>query len=1552
MIRTLPNKFSNDAFSCRAGRKQARRLVSCPLLLSVVFIGVSGPAAAAVIADSYDDWSTSGTQGQRNWIHGYYNKTTDANGTYAMGDFVAFTNTAGPAGGPVSPTGNHWTGVQWDLTDAGNGPWTELGRDNTHPNGTNSAPGHEHWTIRRWTSDRAGDLLVRWNVAKSNTGCGSGVTGRLFQNGIQLDSQALSGSDGVTRTIVVTLAVGDRIDLAVTPVGSDGDPSDGCDGSVSRLTIETVSDSDSDGIADHLDNCPDASNASQADGDQDGIGDVCDNCPGAANAFQGDKDKDGIGNACDPDFSQEAGGESTSPVVIHEIFYNPPAAQAELEFLELHNPSADSIDLKGWSFADGIHYEFEAGDVLLPNGYFVLCRNPAALAAAHGLSGSSLRWWYESALDNGGEEVILLDAAGAVVDKVDYNDEVPWDPFADGSGASLQRLCATSDSQAPSNWRAGIGNAPTPLAANAASTCPPDPLPAPGIAIDEIHYHPTANADLTEEFVELVNATAGAIDLRDYCFTQGITFCFTQSRVLQPGEFLVVCRNEAAARNSFGIMNTIGDFTGQLSNNGERITLLDGQGQLVDSVRYGEKGDWGIGADGMGFSLEKIVPAAVSDDPASWMDSGAVESQPQSGWQSAAAQGVGTSSRLYIYVTEVSQFLVDDVLLENVANPGVNLIANGTFDTGISGWTPVGNHVNSRWSQALGGQIFPDKALHVVAEGQGTGSANSVYADTTAPLDTTGATTYRLTFSYQHVSGATGLISRLSVSTPSRGIYFQLGARSTVVSPGVANIVRLSAVPPFISGIQRSVREPGSGVPVTITAQVRGNPTQVRLTANLPGGAQVLTMRDDGLTGDGASGDGVYGVTIPGQVHNTVVTFKIEASSAQGSRASPLRSDPGELHGYYVNDNQPDSNIPVYTLLLPTTNPRQWVSGLACGTYQDSSFAYRGDLYYSTGIRARGASVCGSYKRFLKLAFNRGHEFRDVRRLNLQSLWTDKSLIRENMAWSLFDEMGSPNCFHDFVRIHANGAYFGLYAAYEHPDERFLERNELNPDGNLYKATASREETTGVYEKHTNEESGSADLTAFLNAMHSTASAGLASFFEQRTDPDLIIEYQMGQTLINNSDYPHKNHYLYHDTSTDRWIVTSWDIDLSFGKIWSGTYGGVLNDGMHNPGNTPWYTTNVRGEGTGNYLLDKFFSQAGTFFRRAYLVRLWGALHEKYTEDVYNAKIADLQDLIYEEQLDDIAAWGRSSPTANDPTAPADFESNLERVKQHIAIRRSYLINYLQTTESFSGNHDRVKITEVMYNPVGGRDYEFLELWNNSGHTVDLTGWVIEGLGELNPQGQMVEYTFPAGSTVAADEVFIVAKSTGFFASRYGTVGQVFGPYPGNLDNAGDILRVKDDGPGHRATVDFLWYDNKAPWPTKPDGLAHSLELFDITADLDNDVAYPWRSSLSEDGSPGSIHKLGDDTVMFRRGNCNADQVVDISDAVRILFYLFAGAGTPPCLDGCDINGNLSVGIEDAVALLNYLFRPGGFNIPAPSPTQCLPARVGFCDSSNCAGSA
>jgi hypothetical protein len=69
----------------------------------------------------------------------------------------------------------------------------------------------------------------------------------------------------------------------------------------------------------------------------------------------------------------------------------------------------------------------------------------------------------------------------------------------------------------------------------------------------------------------------------------------------------------------------------------------------------------------------------------------------------------------------------------------------------------------------------------------------------------------------------------------------------------------------------------------------------------------------------------------------------------------------------------------------------------------------------------------------------------------------------------------------------------------------------------------------------------------------------------------------------------------------------------------------------------------------------------------------------------------------------------------------------------------------------------------------------------------------------------------------------------------------------------------------------------------------------------------------------------------FIRGDANADadppdKIVDLSDPIFILNYLFQGGPEPPCREAADADADGELNLTDGVYLLNYLFKAG----PAP----------------------
>lgn len=69
----------------------------------------------------------------------------------------------------------------------------------------------------------------------------------------------------------------------------------------------------------------------------------------------------------------------------------------------------------------------------------------------------------------------------------------------------------------------------------------------------------------------------------------------------------------------------------------------------------------------------------------------------------------------------------------------------------------------------------------------------------------------------------------------------------------------------------------------------------------------------------------------------------------------------------------------------------------------------------------------------------------------------------------------------------------------------------------------------------------------------------------------------------------------------------------------------------------------------------------------------------------------------------------------------------------------------------------------------------------------------------------------------------------------------------------------------------------------------------------------------------------------FVRGDGDSSGVIELSDGLATLNYLFAAGEVPACLDAADLNASGTLELTDAIALFDWLFL-GGDRPPAPSP--------------------
>lgn len=113
----------------------------------------------------------------------------------------------------------------------------------------------------------------------------------------------------------------------------------------------------------------------------------------------------------------------------------------------------------------------------------------------------------------------------------------------------------------------------------------------PAINIGTIEFNPSSfNQD--EEYIELVNPNAVAVDISGWKLTGGVTFTFESGTVICAGETMYVSPNLAAfrARTSSPTGDesnfVCGNYKGHLSSWGETINLLAADDSLIDTVTY------------------------------------------------------------------------------------------------------------------------------------------------------------------------------------------------------------------------------------------------------------------------------------------------------------------------------------------------------------------------------------------------------------------------------------------------------------------------------------------------------------------------------------------------------------------------------------------------------------------------------------------------------------------------------------------------------------------------------------------------------------------------------------------------------------------------------------------------------------------------------------------------------------------------------------------------------------------------------------------------------
>ena len=978
-------------------------------------------------------------------------------------------------------------------------------------------------------------------------------------------------------------------------------------------------------------------------------------------------------------------------LVVNEVLANSDAAPG-LDWIELYNPGPIAVDLSSVYLSD------DPADLLK-------YRIPDAITLAPG------QFWAVSEGTASGELPFGLDFAGETVYVT-----------ATRTGEPVRVLDALAYGTTPPDVTLGRfpdGSDQLGLLISDTFNLPNAPRYNGDVVINEIMYH-HAMRDEHYEYVELYNKGADTVSLAGWAFTDGIDYTFGDGVTIEPGACLVLAQDpnvlEATYEQLAIGVNLFGPYAGSLSDHTDHIELsyplvqtdVDSDRPetymiVADEVTYYDGGRWPTWADGQGASLELRDPHSDNDVPDAWADS---DESDKTTWEQFSYTISGSdSSYTHSNVSTFDVILLNrgEVLLDDLelVIDGSDRLSNNGFESDLSNWRTLGNHVQS--SVTTADRYSGSHALHLISTGHGDPGANRV--NQSISNVTAGTVTFRGRARW--LRGSRFLLLRTTrnqspVQPPRPAHAFELTMPLNLGTPGLQNTAFVSNRPPDILEVRHEPVLPTSGEDIVVTARITDIDGIMMAILNYrsEGDSSFAseTMVDDGTGNDAVAGDGIYTATIPGASSGTMRAFYIAAFDGLSSTRFPARGDttaevPERTCLVRVGDTLVNTQIATY---------RVWFSNDVLSAFQsrptlsnellDCTFVYNDtEVFYNCGLRHRGSPFLRSGsgrtpypgdRHGFRIDFNADQRFGDRTEINLDGMeGGSRGPLQERASYWFYRHMGLEFSRQEYVRLIMNGRMANVYEDVQKIDADYIAKWFSNDtEGYIHKiddyfeysadGTGHSNLDEGLkfdgshpllketyrwgFEKRSHRENDDWEhLFNFAVAMNTSSSLSYyEATIESFLDPEHFAKVLALRHAVGDWDsYGYtrgKNNYFYYALPEGKWYLLPWDIDFTLGS----------------------------GNGSSTNLLNV---DSGEF----------PEVYQFVNHDTYKA--------LYWQALEDLAngPWQTSYGTSDPPTTfdrflddAADLlvsegygEGRRDEIKRFVRDRRSYILSHIPEEE-------------------------------------------------------------------------------------------------------------------------------------------------------------------------------------------------------------------------------------------------------------------------------
>lgn len=1247
-------------------------------------------------------------------------------------------------------------------------------------------------------------------------------------------------------------------------------------------------------------------------------------------------------------------------VVINEIFYNEPGHAEDGEFVELLNVSTQDVDLDGWALADGVRFEFPAGEVLGPGEFLVVAASSDTLAAAQ--PEARIAGQYEGRLSNRGETLVVLDRRDRPVDRVSYSDDEDWPQAADGKGASLELINPVAPRDFPGNWAAG--EPPTPGAPNGASG---ETLPT--IAYDvEIKPQAVTSADpvtvsadvFSEEPIERVflRLFVGAEVIERAMADDGLS----PDRRARDGEYAVEV--PPLPDRTFVTFKVI-----VLDQDGGEHAFPPGDDE---SDHYA----WVV-YDGSIDTNSPVVWLFLSPAKIRIID--------------ANAQVRSTSDPRFV---NFDQTFDSFVVLEGKVHRKVAVRHRGGFASRHAGrlkyswrfefpdWDRYHGRRsmliigNQHWDDSFmrGDNGLQDKLCYMTFDRAGAPASRTRFIRLMVNNEFIGyhVEVETIDNDYLERNGFTGDGDLYKHGRTFQAHNFPLSPAqySQAYNKKTGDRNDYSSIRNFVEDLNAAARNRAEEN-LSVTARIwnrdngtrpeeptvtfsEGNTfdlsrTSVGLFAHnclaefdnvCVRGAESPSGTCDLLEEDGADADAW-----------TPVLGDWEAGDGVLRLTGPVRSSHHRLAREGIADLSVQPITLSYDVRITTPITENNWAGLGLFLGDGPRHSFRGTLVGALRFRgenSRGLHLLDAGTRWLdesgEFPWEVGTWYRIESTVTVERRQSDiETFLRENVDIERYrrylaavilcthwDSTSNNYFFYQddlqddrWVRCPIDMDITWGYSRRKRPTAQGhnlhpYDGTRFNPEPQEFMTSALREAFLSV--------------PSFRDDLHDTLAEALVTFFtESELHPvvDRILETDGEESQMDVDKW----------NRLDRsWNWRSFVFHAEFDKIYVTKRRKYLAEFLdlrpllsqasvapRPTGPTDELTFRVNALGT---RYDGPFNSGRSNLDQVQLHVVFESEpgERSFDMEAVNPRIDDFYELRLADRPASSRLYYRFS--ARDDRGRAGVLPDPERDGFE------YYTLDLETTAPRPGD---IVLNEILYR---ARYYniEFVELKNNLHRALDLSGWKITS---AEAPRDTAEFVFPPAAIIDSGGYLVLSRDTRAVFEYYNIVNLVSEDLPFSLDNKSDTLSLFDAG---GTLIDRVTYADRAPWPEEPDGDGPSLELIDSRGD--NALPVDWATSTAQ-GTPGRINSVssrevppqpnvGPQRAVFHRGDSDGNGSVDITDGLAVLSHLFSGGPEPGCLETADSNNDGTVNVADATLLFDYLFS-GGAPPAAPGPpgTPC-----------------